>query len=87
MADYRANAEDNAQDQVDAEVKIACPVLSIWGADFGAVGKTFDMAAVWSEMADDLQTAAITHCGHLPHEERPEEVNRLLLDFLMNWRG
>ncbi|MFB0488680.1 haloacetate dehalogenase [Methylobacterium sp. OAE515] len=87
MADYRANAEDNAQDLVDADVKIACPVLALWGADFGAVGKMFDMASVWAEMADDLRTAAIPSCGHLPHEERPEEVNSLLLDFLNGWHG
>jgi hypothetical protein len=29
MADYRANVEDNAQDQADAETKISCPVLSL----------------------------------------------------------
>jgi haloacetate dehalogenase len=29
MADYRANRVDNAQDQIDAEVKIGCPVLSL----------------------------------------------------------
>lgn len=87
MADYRANAEDNAQDTADAEMKIACPVLSLWGAEFEAVGKMFDMAAVWAEMADDLRTAAIPRCGHLPHEEQPCEVNRLLLDFLDDWRG
>lgn len=87
MADYRANAEDNAQDLVDAEVKIACPVLSLWGADFGAVGKTFDMAQVWAEMADDLRAVPIERCGHLPHEERPEIVNPLLLEFLEGWAG
>lgn len=87
MSDYRANAEDNAQDLVDADVKIACPVLSLWGADFGAVGKTFDMAQVWSEMASDLKAVPIERCGHLPHEEQPEIVNRLLLDFLDGWRG
>ncbi|SFV05465.1 Pimeloyl-ACP methyl ester carboxylesterase [Methylobacterium sp. 174MFSha1.1] len=86
MADYRANQEDTAQDLVDADVKISCPVLSLWGADFGAVGKTFDMAAVWAEMASDLRTAAIPRCGHLPHEEQPQEVNRLLLDFLADWK-
>jgi len=87
MADYRANAEDNAQDMVDADVKIACPVLSLWGADFGAVGKSFDMEAVWAEMADDLRTAAIQQCGHLPHEEQPEQVSDLLLEFLEGWNG
>jgi haloacetate dehalogenase len=29
----------------------------------------------------------IERCGHLPHEERPEAVNALLLDFLDGWNG
>lgn len=87
MADYRANAEDITQDEADADVKIACPVMSMWGADFHAVGKLFDMAKVWSEFADDLVAYPIPRCGHLPPEERPDVVNRLLLDFLESWRG
>lgn len=87
MADYRANAEDVAQDQVDADTRIACPVLSLWGADFEAVGRMFDMAAVWSEMATQLRAEAIDQCGHLPHEEQPERVNGLLLEFLHGWEG
>jgi pimeloyl-ACP methyl ester carboxylesterase len=87
MADYRANREDNAQDQVDAEIKITCPVLSLWGADFEAVGKMFDMRAVWAEMANDLRAEAIEQCGHLPHEEQSERVNGLLLEFLTGWHG
>jgi pimeloyl-ACP methyl ester carboxylesterase len=87
MADYRANAEDIAQDEADADVKISCPVMSLWGSDFHAVGKLFDMAKVWSEFADDLVTYPIPQCGHLPQEERPDVVNKLLLDFLDGWRG
>jgi len=87
MADYRANAEDNAQDRVDAAVKIECPVLALWGADFYAVAGMFDMAAVWKEMADDLRIFSIPRCGHLPQEEQPEVVNQLLLDFLAGWSG
>ncbi|PVE21605.1 alpha/beta hydrolase [Microvirga sp. KLBC 81] len=87
MADYRANAEDIAQDEADADVKISCPVMSLWGADFHAVGKLFDMAKVWSEFADDLVTYPIPQCGHLPQEERPDVVNKLLLDFLDGWRS
>jgi haloacetate dehalogenase len=87
MSDYRANREDNAQDQVDAEVKIACPVLSLWGRDFEAVGKMFDMAAVWGEMAHNVRAEPIAECGHLPHEEQPERVNGLLLEFLDGWAG
>lgn len=85
MSDYRANAEDVAQDNVDADIKIACPTLSLWGADFHAVGKMFDMAAIWAEMASDLRTLPIPECGHLPQEEQPEQVNAALLDFLQGW--
>ena len=87
LADYRATAEDNEQDLVDADVRISCPVLSLWGADFDAVGKTFDMASVWAEMASDLRAIPIEQCGHLPHEEQPEVVNRLLIEFLKGWNG
>jgi haloacetate dehalogenase len=87
MADYRANAEDNAQDLADADLKLACPVLSLWGADFGAVGKMFDMAIVWGEMASNLRAVPIEQCGHLPHEEQPDVVNRLLNEFLQGWNG
>jgi haloacetate dehalogenase len=87
MADYRANKEDNAQDQVDEHVKISCPTLSLWGRDFAAVGQLFDMPAVWADMAPNLRTEAIADCGHLPHEEQPAIVNGLLLDFLQGWHG
>lgn len=87
MADYRANAQDVAQDMEDADVKIACPTLALWGADFGAVGKMFDMPKVWAEMADNLKAVPIPRCGHLPHEERPQAVNALLLEFLQGWQG
>ncbi|WPP01698.1 alpha/beta hydrolase [Pseudomonas sp. HR96] len=87
MADYRANATDVAQDQEDADSKISVPTMSLWGADFQAVGKLFDMPKVWAEMADDLETHAIEQCGHLPQEEQPEQVNALLLKFLAPWKG
>jgi len=87
MSDYRAIGEDVAQDQVDAHVKIACPTLALWGEDFHAVGKMFDMAAVWSEMAGDLRTVSIPQAGHLPQEEQPGRVNAELLAFLAGWTG
>jgi haloacetate dehalogenase len=87
MSDYRASAQDIAQDLEDAVQKIRCPVLSLWGEDFGAVGRLFDMKAVWSEMAENLSVAPIERCGHLPHEEQPEAINKFLLDFLKGWNG
>ena len=86
MADYRANAEDVAQDIADAAAKIACPVMSLWSADFYVIGEMFDMPKVWEEMASNLVTHAISQCGHLPQEEQPEVVTRFLVDFLENWK-
>ncbi|PXW28311.1 alpha/beta fold hydrolase [Paraburkholderia caballeronis] len=86
MSDYRANAADVAQDLIDADVKISCPTMAIWGEEFHAVGQMFDMKAVWDEMAMNLRAEPISRCGHLPHEEQPDRVNELLLDFLSPWK-
>jgi pimeloyl-ACP methyl ester carboxylesterase len=87
MADYRANAVDVAQDKEDAEQLIEASTLALWGEAFYAVGKMFDMADVWKGMARDVVTHAIPRAGHLPHEEQPEIVNRVLVDFLEGWKG
>jgi haloacetate dehalogenase len=57
------------------------------GRDFKLVGAMFDMPCVWEERASNLVTHAIPECGHLPHEEKPEEINRLLFAFLADWKG
>jgi pimeloyl-ACP methyl ester carboxylesterase len=85
MSDYRAIGEDVAQDLVDADQKIACPTLALWGEDFHAVGRMFDMKQVWEEMASNLSVAPIPRAGHLPQEEQPELVNAALFDFLRGW--
>ncbi|MDQ2801728.1 MAG: alpha/beta hydrolase [Pseudomonadota bacterium] len=87
MSDYRAGKEDVAQDKEDADRKLACPTLALWGQDFELVGRMFDVEAIWREMASDLRAVSIPQCGHLPHEERPDAVNTALLDFLSAWTG
>jgi haloacetate dehalogenase len=84
--DYRAGAEDVAQDTEDQDVKLGCPVLALWGADFAWVGKAYDVAAIWADIAPDLRAVAIPDCWHLPQEERPDEVNTHLLKFLAEAR-
>src|SRR4051794_19482013 len=75
MSDYRAGREDVAQGEADKDIGIHCPVLALWGEDFALVGRMFDVAAIWREqMATDVRAVSIPRCGHLPHEERPEEV-------------
>jgi hypothetical protein len=61
MSDYRANAEDINQDLADADTKIACPTMAIWGEDFYAVGGMFDMKEVWEGMATHLRARSPLH--------------------------
>lgn len=45
------------------------------------------MLDVWRGMAHDVRGVSIPRCAHLPHEERPDVVNRELLAFLGGWEG
>jgi pimeloyl-ACP methyl ester carboxylesterase len=87
FSDYRAGREDVAQDEEDKDTLIDCPTLVLWGKDFALGGKMWDFREVWHKMARNPQFVSIPQCGHLPHEERPEEVNRALLAFLETWKG
>lgn len=85
--DYRAGAEDVAQDLEDKDQLIQCPVLSIWGADFALVGEGYDVLEVWKTVAKDVRGVAIPECGHLCQEEKPTEVNEEICSFLATWKG
>lgn len=71
-----------AHDTEDQDVKLTCPVLALWGADFEWVGKPYDGAGTLADIALDLRTVELPGCRHLPYEERPNEVNEHLLTFL-----
>jgi pimeloyl-ACP methyl ester carboxylesterase len=84
--DYRAGPIDLAQDTEDADRLIECPTLTMWGAEFELVGGAFDVLDVWRQVARNVRGVAIPECGHLPQEERPDVVNRELLEFLQPLR-
>ncbi|MFD5270450.1 alpha/beta fold hydrolase [Streptomyces sp. NPDC058335] len=84
---HTAVLRDVAQDQEDTDRLIDCPVLTMWGEDFSAVGEAYDVLDVWKAMARDVRGVPIAQCGHLCQEERPDVVNRELLDFLAGWSG
>ena len=76
-ADYRAGAGiDLRHDQQDADAgrKLAQPLRVLWG-EHGAVGRCFDVPALWAAAATDF-TGRSLPCGHYIAEEAPE----LLLD-------
>ena len=83
--DYRASAGiDLEHDRADLDRKLAMPVLAIWGSR-GVVGRLFDCAADWREVADDVTGLAVDS-GHFVAEERPAEVVQAIRN-LIDARG
>ncbi|HMM49841.1 MAG TPA: alpha/beta hydrolase [Miltoncostaeaceae bacterium] len=79
--DYRAAASiDLEHDAADAERRIACPLLVLWGRH-GAMHRLHDVPATWRALADDVRGAALD-CGHFLPEERPAQTADALLAFL-----
>lgn len=75
--DYRASAGIDLQhDQADADAgrRLAQPLRVLWG-EHGAVGRCFDVPALWRAAATDF-TGRSLPCGHYIAEEAPG----LLLD-------
>jgi len=79
--DYRASAGiDLEHDRADLARKLAMPVLAIWGTR-GVIGRLFDCAADWREVADDVTGIAVDS-GHFVAEERPAEVAQAIRSFV-----
>jgi haloacetate dehalogenase len=72
-ADYRASAGidlDHDRADVAAGRKLAMPLRVLWG-EHGAVGRNFDVLALWRERAAQVSGRALA-CGHYIAEEAPE---------------
>jgi haloacetate dehalogenase len=68
--DYRAAASiDLDHDAADADRRIECPLLLLWGRH-GTVGTLFDVMASWQSKAVTVRGRALP-CGHSPQEEVP----------------
>jgi haloacetate dehalogenase len=79
--DYRAAASiDLEHDQADLAKKIACPLLTLWGAR-GAMQSLYDVPATWRERAGNV-TGDSLPCGHWLPEEMPQDVFTRVHDFL-----
>jgi haloacetate dehalogenase len=82
-ADYRASAGiDLVHDQADQDAgqRLAQPLRVLWG-EHGAVGRCFDVPALWRACADDF-TGRSLPCGHYIAEEAPELLLQDLHAFL-----
>ena len=68
--DYRAAASiDLKHDEADRGRKIACPLLTLWGAR-GAMGRLYDVLAVWREYGSNVAGKGLPG-GHNLQEEEP----------------
>lgn len=79
--DYRAAASiDLEHDQADMNVKVACPLLALWG-EHGAMEPLYDVLATWRERAEQASGRALPG-GHWLPEEIPNVLATELLAFL-----
>ena len=81
-ADYRASAGiDLEHDRADVATarKLALPLRVLWG-EHGAVGRNFDVLALWRERVDDVSGRSLA-CGHYIAEESPDLLLHEALDF------
>ena len=81
-ADYRASAGiDLEHDRADvvADRRLAQPLRVLWG-EHGAVGRNFDVLALWRERALQVSGRALP-CGHYIAEEAPQALLPEALDF------
>lgn len=60
--------------------QISAPTLLIWGEQDIALGIELIMGL--EQWVDNIQVKRIPDSGHWVQQEKPEEVNRLMLDFL-----
>jgi len=78
--DYRAAlAHDVHHDAADADRRIACPLLVLYGAD-GAMARHFDITATWAPKAARMDSAALPG-GHFFVDTAPEATARALERF------
>jgi pimeloyl-ACP methyl ester carboxylesterase len=59
---------------------ITAPTLLVWGRDDQV--NALAMGEETHRLVPDSRLAVLDSCGHSPPTERPEEFNRLILDFL-----
>jgi pimeloyl-ACP methyl ester carboxylesterase len=87
IAYYRAIFDPDRWDPALAHTRasavraIDVPTLHLHGADDGCIGAEFTHGAE-ALFTREYRVEILSGCGHFLHRERPDEVNRLILDWL-----
>ena len=80
LSTIRNNMLDSFLDVYQQIGKMGKPVLLLWGRNDHTV--PFRHSAILRAAMPQVQFHAIEHSGHVPHHEKPDEVNPILLRFL-----
>jgi haloacetate dehalogenase len=83
--DYRASATidlEHDRSDIAAGRKLKQPLRVLWG-EHGAVGRCFDVLALWRERADNVSGRTLP-CGHYIPEEAPRELLAEALPFFQH---
>jgi pimeloyl-ACP methyl ester carboxylesterase len=72
--------ELNAEQLEQKEQKISCPTLYLHGINDGCIGS--DLVDGMEEGFEDLTVKILDDCGHFLHLEKPDEVNKIISEFL-----
>jgi len=80
LSTMRSGLLAGATDAYAGVGKQDCPVMLIWGRKDQVV--PFELSEQIEELIPQVEFHAIDEAGHVPHYERPEVVNPLLIEFL-----
>jgi pimeloyl-ACP methyl ester carboxylesterase len=80
LSTIRNHMLDSFIDYYQRVGKMEKPVLLFWGRNDTTV--PFKHSDTLRKAIPNIEFHAIEHCGHIPHYEKPEEVNPILLEFM-----
>jgi haloacetate dehalogenase len=79
--DYRAAATTDLEDDAaDADQRVTCPLLVLWG-EKGVVNRLFTPLEDWKSVATDVRGSTLP-CGHFLAEEQPAATYEALASFM-----
>ncbi|NEO99660.1 MAG: alpha/beta fold hydrolase [Symploca sp. SIO2E9] len=61
---------------------LAIPMLLIWGLQDRMIPPSLARPRQYLELNPNLKLVELEHAGHCPHDECPEQVNQIVLDWL-----
>ena len=80
LSTIRNLTENDPEEEYSALNKTGIPVLLIWGEEDQTIG--WEQVEVLGKLLPELQIETVQAAGHLPHYEKAEVVNPLIISFL-----